>query len=117
MSEDLKEILNYVEKKAEQVKKELKMLELLRKYLEEKLSRPAPQIKPQKPVEGLAAAISSARWRAYRSGRGEWCFADELPMEFVDKLRKGPMKLQGYTYFYRQLSGGKEIVARRPATT
>ena len=117
MSEDLKEILDYVEKKMEQVKKELEMLRLLRKYLEEKLWEAAPQIRPQKPAEQrerwLATAIESARWRAYRSGRGEWCFADELPKEFVDELRKGPLEFRGHTYVYRRLSGGKEIVARR----
>lgn len=121
MSKDLKEILDYVDRKTEEIKKELEMLQLLKQYLEEKLSEKAPREKPRRPAGrrgeeltvGTLAAIESARWKTYRSGRGEWCFADELPKEFVDKLRKGPVEFQGRTYFYKKLSGGKEIVARR----
>lgn len=39
--------------------------------------------------------MESARWRRYPSGRGEWCFADELPQSFVEKLKKGPMEVAG----------------------
>ena len=117
MSEELKEVLEYVEKRREQIKKELEMLRLLKQYLEEKLSEAASQEKPRKPAEQreetLAAAIESARWRTYRSGQGEWCFADELPRDFVDKLRSGPVEFRGHTYVYKKLSGGKEIVARK----
>ena len=119
MSEGLKEVLSYIEKRAEQIKKELEVLNLLKQYLEEKLSEVPPRVKPQRPAEqrgerlGVIVAIESARWRVYRDGRGEWCFADELPKEFVDKLRRGPVELQGHTYVYKRLSGGKEIVVRK----
>ena len=118
MEEGLEEVLRYVEKRMEEVEKELEMLRLLKQFLEEKMSRPAPKAeevieKPARREEALAAAIESARWRAYRSGQGEWCFADELPKEFVDRLRSGPMEFRGHTYVYKRLSGGKEIVARK----
>jgi len=112
MEEGLEEVLRYVEKRMEQVEKELEMLRLLKQYLEEKRAEEVIE-KPARREEALAAAIESARWRAYRSGQGEWCFADELPKEFVDKLRSGPVEFRGHTYVYKRLSGGKEIVARR----
>ena len=117
MEEGLEEVLRYVEKRMEQAEKELEMLRLLKQFLEEKASKLAAKAEPQRTEkrreEELAAAIESARWRTYRSGQGEWCFADELPKEFVDRLRSGPVEFRGHTYVYKRLSGGKEIVARK----
>jgi len=120
MEEGLEEVLRYVEKRIEEVEKELGMLRLLKQFLEEKMWKAVPKVEevalqePARRGEGaLAAAIESARWRTYRSGQGEWCFADELPREFVDRLRSGPVEFRGHTYLYKKLSGGKEIVARK----
>lgn len=104
----LRELIKYIEGRIEKLRKEIEALESLKNFMEEKLkSTPAPTDKD------LPVILESVRWRRYREGRDEWCYADSLPSEFVEKLKEGPITIDGKTYIYGRLDR-VEVVKRRP---
>jgi hypothetical protein len=107
---ELKTIMDYVDSKIRKLQDEIEYLKMLRDFLEYKIKKLS--IEPSNTE--LPAILSEANWRRYPSGEGEWCFADELPRNFIEKLKeKGSKTLNGYRYVYKKLSGGKEVVCRR----
>jgi hypothetical protein len=108
--EKLKIMIEYIDSRIKMLQEELEYLKSLRELLESRIKRLS--VKPSS--EELPSILSEARWRRYPSGDGEWCFADELPRNFVEELReKGSMDLNRYRYVYKRLSGGKEVVSRK----
>jgi hypothetical protein len=107
---ELKTIMDYVDSKIRKLQDEIEHLQMLREFLEYRIKKLS--IEPSNTE--LPAILSEANWRRYPSGEGEWCFADELPRNFIEELkRKGSKTLNGYRYLYKKLSGGKEVVSRR----
>ena len=110
MSLDIRELIEYVDLKIRKAQEELEYLRSLRGFLEYK----ARKLKVEPSTKELPAIISEANWRRYPSGDGEWCFADQLPRQFIEELKeKGSKTLNGYRYMYKKLSGGREVVSRR----
>jgi hypothetical protein len=102
--------MDYVDSKIRKLQDEIEHLQMLREFLEYRIKKLS--IEPSNTE--LPAILSEANWRRYPSGEGEWCFADELPRNFIEELkRKGSKTLNGYRYLYKKLSGGKEVVSRR----
>jgi hypothetical protein len=107
---ELKTIVDYVDSKIRKLQDEIEHLKMLRDFLEYRIKKLS--IEPSNAE--LPAILSEANWRRYPSGGGEWCFADELPRNFIEELKeKGSKTLNGYRYVYKKLSGGKEVVSRR----
>jgi hypothetical protein len=116
MSEEkFKAMMEYIDSRIKRLEGELELMKCLREILENRIKRLGTAAeRASKEREGLLAILSNANWRRYPSGEGEWCFADELPGNFVKELReRGSMDLNRYRYVYRRLSGGKEIVSRK----
>jgi len=105
------DLLGYLDERIRQLEREIEVLRRLRGILEERASRP-----PAEPRE-LPTLLESVKWRRYPSGAGEWCFEDEAPPELIELLERGGgrCELDGYLYVLKRLSGGKMVVARRPA--
>jgi len=107
---ELKTIMDYVDSKIKKLQDEIEYLKMLRDFLEYRIKKLS--IEPSNTE--LPAILSEANWRRYPSGEGEWCFADELPRNFIEELKgRGSKTLNGYRYVYKKLSGGKEVVSRR----
>jgi len=111
MSEEkFRQMIEYIDSKIRRLEEEIRLLKGLKEIMEHKIEGLSAE--PSK--ERIQAVLSEIKWRGYPSGEGEWCFADELPENFIWELRKkGIMDLEGYRYVYKRLSGGKEIVSRR----
>ena len=106
----LKTIVEYVDSKIKKLQDEIEHLKMLREFLEYRIKKLS--VEPSNAE--LPAILSEANWRRYPSGEGEWCFADELPRNFIEELKgEGSKTLNGYRYVYKKLSGGKEVVSRR----
>lgn len=110
MTKNLKQLIEYIDLKIRKAQEELEYLKIVRDFLEYKLS-----VEPSE--EELPAILSEVNWRRYPSGSGEWCFADQIPRTFLDKLKKEKhIQCGEYIYMYKILSGGKEIVSRKPSS-
>lgn len=108
--ESMKTVIDYLDSRIKELEKELEALKLLKQLAEREAEKPSVEPSPKE----LAAILSEAKWRRYSSGRGEWCFADNLPEKFVEELKGGAKTIESHVYSYKVLSGGKEIVVRRP---
>lgn|GEM_PF-854070 len=106
----LRTMVDYIDSKIRRLQDEIEYLKMLREFLEYRIGKLS--IEPSNAE--LPAILSEANWKKYPSGEGEWCFADELPRNFVEELKeKGSETLNGYRYVYKKLSGGKEVVSRK----
>ena len=110
MSLEIRELIEYIDLKIKKIQEELEYLRGLKEFLEYKTRK----LSVEPSSKELPAIISEANWRRYPSGEGEWCFADQLPRQFIEELKeKGSKTLNGYRYVYKRLSGGREVVSRR----
>ena len=102
-----RELLEWARLKIEKLEEELWVYRMILEVIEKKL-------KSIESIEPSPEDLDNLDWRKYPSGSGEWIFADRLPRRFLEKLRKtGSLIFGGYTYFYKVLSGGKEVVSRK----
>lgn len=111
--EEFLRLLDMVDERIRRVEEELENLRKLRELVQAKILEMGG-VRPEE--RGLVTALESVKWKSYPSGTGEWCFADQLPEDFVKELRRSPNRSKevgGYIYRLKILSGGKEIVSRR----
>jgi len=97
--------LEYLNRRIEELRNELKILEALRNALTGQRSQAKSQ-----DVEGL----DNLPWKQYKDGRGEWIFENEAPQSLLEKLSKGRAVINGYVYDFSSGRNGKRFVRRRP---
>lgn len=117
MARRVEEILEYLRRRAEEARREAEIWSALLKIVEEGAEKRA-RVKPSE--EELPALLEGLRWRRYRSGEGEWVYADMIPEEVLEVLReKGRVEAGGYVYTYKKLDKAEVISRRRlePAAT
>ena len=116
-----REDLWFREKEGERVSPdELRLCEEMMKLTEQSIELLRQRLEHLKPLAMRREAdiwrekLEQLQWTPFKSGDGEWTFADTAPMDFVARLREeGRIELGGYEY---SLSRGRdrEFLRRRP---